>query len=87
MQNPATQTRLDVRCWHFSEVPVSVRDVCLSGKTGSNRWRLKTTRLTLNGHLVSYVQTILTPSVPSLPQDTHLKIARDPECFRGKEGG
>ena len=36
-----------------------------------------------------YVSTIrrLRLSVPSLPQDTHLKIARDPECFRGKEGG
>jgi hypothetical protein len=41
----------DVRLWHFSEVPVSERDVCLSGKTGSNRWRLKTTRLTQSGHL------------------------------------
>src|SRR6267142_5271396 len=36
--------------WHFSEVPVSVHDVCLSGKTGSNRRRLKTTRLTHAGH-------------------------------------
>src|SRR6267154_5106532 len=47
--------------WHFSEVPVSVRDVCLSGQTGSNRRRLKTTRLTSTGHRVAQRFLILVP--------------------------
>jgi hypothetical protein len=45
-------TFADDRLWHFCEVAADIDDVRLSGKTGSERPTVKTTRMTLMRHLL-----------------------------------